>query len=475
MTTGSNTNNSVYPCPTSVEIMLDTVVHILIIEIVLSVIFHAKISQTEESSMKTGIEGEISSLLSPLRESLKKWSQMPSTSAENVELLNKALRAAASYQRGDARELFNPSDNVTKIRNKSLLTNNIAVLVLLVVFAVVVVATIRNGYKNCTMIDQCAKPRISWEHIGLDNGIIVIIVGIFEYIFITQVALNYVPIDPQETESVAWSRIRECADVFKQLITTRTTRTAQEGKNLEDDGCAVPDGSGISPVSDLLQVQGSGSQRMELWGTVALACVIGGASGHFLVRQKQADYCEGSSNWAPKIIPPILAGCGMCAAVTGVYFYFGKTIEQNLYNRQVQRCVDQSFQSLAVIVRELPAPAQRDVANLVQLPPTPPHINDQTTKEIAAHNAPLVKRSIIMVAAVLGSALVLALGGSRGVDGGKRKSYAIVCGLTVAIAVCSTILAELGFLEMVVANFEPVDTNEIIGDEICKVSDVLHK
>lgn len=480
------------------EVSIDGGVHLVVIVVALISLFKARLSKTTHQAIQGEIQDNLNRILDPL---INKANDASCLTREVVREGTKVAKVIGStgYENGH--------NSKTSIHNNFLFAMSIFVTSKIILIFALIIAMIRKHQvhtpdvcdlverlnPNSTNVDtsngpgqannnsrsgnvveatvdlkQCQEFKIHTKAIVVNSVITLLVVAVYEAVFIMRIAIHYIPVK---------------ASV---LIDAALDRAKMHAKRIDciSHRCPCPSRT-IDPPSRVAD------PLCEIAWKLALSLSIAGISGFALaslhratrensithnllpVKTKVADAFE-------TIGTPVVSALVIGMTVTFVYFTSAEAVEGRQVKRQVERTVDAAFEryeaAMTVVSDDDADKYNHYVAESVYALKAPD--TTATQKEIDKRNAVYIKCSNRMVALAGVLAFIIVISGMifSGRKGSSAKRQTALRYLCMAITSASlgasiSFIAEYAFLQAIVSNFEAADPSIAINRAIQRAVD----
>lgn len=322
---------------------------------------------------------------------------------------------------------------------------------------------------------QCQEFKINTKSIVTNSVITLLVVAVYEAIFIMGIAIHYIPVKASVVVDAALDR----AKLHAKRIDCNSQHCPSLSKTIQSPSQVADPGGEIA------------------W-KLALSLSIAGISGFALASLHRAEHDNPINHkflsMKTKIAAGVFESVGLpivCALVIGmtvtfVYFTSAEAVEGRQVKRQVERTVDAAFEryetAMSVISDDDKAKYNHQVAESIYALKTPD--TESSQKEINKRNAVYIKYSKGLVAIAGGSALILVILGMivywRKGLAAKRGGETALRYLLMAITSASlgssiSFIAEYTFLQTVVSNFEASNPDIIVNKSIQHIVDTVEE
>lgn len=514
------------------EVCIDGGVHLLVIVTALTSLFKARLSKTTRQAVQGEIQDNLNKILDPL---VRKANQTPCSARKVIQEGAKVAKIIGSsgYEYEDGSETSMHNNFLFAL---SILVTSIAIVIFAMVIIMVSKHQVGTNYvcdlveklkvKNSYTIDetdhgqwvemgvladtiankdilhdlnkegskgknndnhdeatkltvdtkQCQKFKVNTKSIVTNSVITLLIVAVYEAIFIMGIAIHYIPVKASVVVDAALDRAKLHAkriDCNSQHCDPSLSKTIQSPSRVAD-----PKG--------------------EIAWKLALSLSIAGISGFALASLHRGEHDNPINqkflSMKTKIATGMFESIGLpivCALVIGmtvtfVYFTSAEAVEGRQVKRQVERTVDAAFERYEVAMTVMSdndkAKYNHQVAESIYA--LKPPDTESAQKEIDKRNAVYIKYSKGLVAIAGGSALILVIlgmivswrNGSAAKRGGETALRYLLMAITSASLGSSiSFIAEYAFLQTVVSNFEASNPGIIVNKSIQHIVDTVEE
>ena len=189
------------------ETILDILVHIIILSAVLQIVFEVFLQKTEQKTVTKELKNTIQKVFTPL--------------ADKVKIPDKVLQGLDVWFQNDT----NFTDINTQVKNR-----NRIVIIALIVMTMGFYISLKN---KCKLEDSSTV----LNTVLINNGLLLLIVGVIEVLFVTKIMLNYVPTKPSLMSQTVMKRIEN----FRPSVANKSKRN-----------CWLQDCNGNLPAIEIL-------------------------------------------------------------------------------------------------------------------------------------------------------------------------------------------------------------------------------
>ena len=418
-------------CPAHIEPFLDTAIHGAIVLVCLVAVFQLYLSKKEADALQREFVGIVD--------------QVSDVVAKRINRVASPCEVAGAGKMLDVVKAIQSDDTLYRNSSKLTLTYGIGGTVLAALLTTLTILALRSSKHAQHGANSCHQKHVSFKHIAADNLLTVIVVGAFEGYFIAKIASKYIPSSEKLVRRAILSRFRETLPMLEQ------SRSAFQ---------PPPLATAVDPPRDLA-LRSSGALAVTIASLLALA------------RLKSSDRREASAyRNVANFTLPLVGGCGMFLAITGIFFKNATTVEQRVNSKQAQRVVDQVVFSINAAIASF-SPDQKDVVAKQLL-----HILEQNMgvesedmalkSKIDSNNTELVRKTQDLLLKVgLAGALVVCVGSLLQCPSSKHKlrdigKYGLTTFATFVLGASVAFVCEYLFLNLVIARYDGVFPSKVV-------------
>lgn len=177
------------PSSNKENFIIDAFVHVIILCIVLSIFFFAVISPLEKDNLQSEIDNQIDDGLKDSINSLDPQNKqtVKDTITNNEELLKKIKKL---YD--------NPSDEVI-LYNQSITNINITIIISLILILITISVILKLSCNKCVSLGKMV----------VENLFLFSMIGIMEYLFFVNIAMNYIPVKPSYMKTIIVDKLNK--------------------------------------------------------------------------------------------------------------------------------------------------------------------------------------------------------------------------------------------------------------------------
>jgi hypothetical protein len=177
------------PSSSSEDFIIDIFIHIIILSIVLSIFFFTVVSPLEKENLQGEMDAQVTDGLKHSFDSLdeKNKDAAKQVITENEELLKKI------------KEMYSEPSKEDELYNQNLTNLNITIIINLGLILLTIWITLKLSCNKCVLLGK----------IMLENVLLFSMIGIIEYLFFVNIAMDYIPVKPSYVKTIIVKKLND--------------------------------------------------------------------------------------------------------------------------------------------------------------------------------------------------------------------------------------------------------------------------